>query len=156
MTKPSRLFAALCSGTLALALSAGCSAAPMMSAPMTASGLQALKKKKEQPKPNGNKDLVFVTIKAKVVKILPDDTNGLPHQNFVVEELAPTEGEDLTVNNDTKFGSEVPNLKVGEVLTIRGVLYHNGGGNDGIHWTHHKDVPGDAGFIQTSDGHLYE
>lgn len=126
----------------------------MMTTQATASGIQALKKPKPQPSPKPA--LQFVTIKAKVVEILPDDTTGLPHQNFVVQEVSPEEGANLTVNNDTKYGSEVPGLKVGMLLTIRGVMYHNGGGRDGIHWTHHKDTPDDAGYIQTPDGKIYQ
>ena len=59
----------------------------------------------------------FVTISATVVTILPPDTQGPPHQNFVVM----ADGMRMTVNNDTHYGSEVENLKVGDKLTIRGV-----------------------------------
>lgn len=97
----------------------------------------------------------FVTIKVKVTKVLPNDTSGLPHQNFVVEELSPEAGVTLQVNNDTKYGSEVPGLAEGQELTIRGVEYH-GGKLNGIHWTHKANKAGDAGFIQTANGKKYE
>jgi len=91
----------------------------------------------------------FVVVSARVVQLLPDDNVGLPHQNFVVKLNAT--GETYTVNNDTKYGTKVPNLEVGTVMTIRGTTYNNSG-RKGLHWTHHADRPGDAGYIQTSEG----
>jgi hypothetical protein len=100
--------------------------------------------------------LVFVTIQARVEKLLPDDTTGLPHQNFVVKTIAPQDGLTLTVNHDTHYGEKVAGLKVGTMLTIRGVTYGKPGRPSGIHWTHHKDKADDAGFIKTADGHVYQ
>lgn len=94
----------------------------------------------------------FTTISGTVTKILPEDNQGLPHQNFVIKD---TKGRTMAVNNDTKFGSKVRNLTVGMTLTIRGVEYHDKKA-DGIHWTHHANKPGDAGYIQTADGTKYE
>lgn len=93
----------------------------------------------------------FVTVKATVKTILPLDTQGLPHQNFVVV----ANGQTYEVNNDTKYGSEVPGLKVGMVLTIKGTTYKDTH-KQGIHWTHHANQLGDAGWIKTPDGKLYE
>lgn len=97
----------------------------------------------------------FVTIQGTVAQLLPADASGLPHQKFMFQETAPDAHSLLEVDNDIHFGTEVPNLAVGENLTIRGVEYHDPG-KDGIHWTHHDQQPGDAGFIQTPDGHLYQ
>lgn len=97
----------------------------------------------------------FVTIECTVTKLLPDDNEGLPHQNFVVREVKPTAGVTLTCNNDTKYGSKVPGLAVGAKLSIRGTLYH-GKTSDGIHWTHKATVNGDAGYIKTADGKMYQ
>lgn len=94
----------------------------------------------------------FKTVKAIVQSVLPDDTTGLPHQNFVV---VTDSGEKLTVNNDTKYGSRVPGLKAGLKLVIRGVEYHGANAN-GIHWTHHANTSNDAGFIITPDGKIYQ
>jgi hypothetical protein len=96
----------------------------------------------------------FKTIQAKVTKILPMDTHGLPHQNFVVTVISGNTGkpgDSLQVNNDTKYGSEVEGLKVGDELTIKGTTYPGG-----IHWTHRANKPGDAGYIKTADGTIYE
>lgn len=94
----------------------------------------------------------FVTISCTVTQILPPDTSGLPHQIFDVQD---TQGDTLEVDNDTHYGSEVQGLYVGERLTIRGVEYHDPN-KDGIHWTHHANRPGDAGWIKTPDGQIYQ
>lgn len=116
-------------------------------APLTASRQQAGAVESQSVPPAS----AFVVITAKVTKILPKDTQGLPHQNFVVTELSPKAGVTLEVNNDTKYGSEVEDLQVGDELTIKGTTYPGG-----IHWTHHANKPGDAGYIKTADGTLYE
>lgn len=97
----------------------------------------------------------FQTIQATVVQILPEDTSGIPHQNFVVKETAPDAGMTLSVNNDTRYGSKVQGLHVGEQLTIKGIEYHDPG-KDGIHWTHKISQPGDGGYIKTPDGTVYQ
>ncbi|MBU6428365.1 MAG: DUF3465 domain-containing protein [Cyanobacteria bacterium REEB65] len=97
----------------------------------------------------------FTTIQCTVIQLMPEDTKGLPHQRFMVELAPPQAGVDLEVDNDLTYGELVPNLQVGEDLTIRGVEYHDPG-KDGIHWTHHASVAGDAGFIQTPDGQIYQ
>ena len=93
----------------------------------------------------------FKVVTGTVVKILPADTDELPHQNFVIQ----VNGQLITINNDTKYGTEIPNLSVGQQLTIRGVQYTDPG-KIGMHWTHHANKAGDAGYIQTADGHVYQ
>lgn len=102
----------------------------------------------------------FATITGTVSELLPDTSppGGLPHQHFWFQEDG---GLRLRVDNDTKFGTEVPGLAPNQRLTIKGIRYHDDPSNgyparDGIHWTHHKDVPNDAGFIQTPDGKIYQ
>ena len=97
----------------------------------------------------------FVTIQCTVTQLLPADTRGLPHQRFDVEETAPDANQTLEVDNDLTYGEEVPDLQVGERLIIRGVEYHDWN-KDGIHWTHHANVTGDAGYIETPDGTVYQ
>ncbi len=97
----------------------------------------------------------FTTIECTVTELLPADTKGLPHQRFEVQETSPDDSMTLEVDNDMTYGEEVPNLQVGDNLTIRGVEYHDPG-KDGIHWTHHANVAGDAGYIETADGTIYQ
>jgi hypothetical protein len=147
MPRSIRPLATALSAVLAFAALSGCAPSGMSPVVAPDSPAQAL---------GHDKPLTFVTIQAQVAELLPDDNHGLPHQNFVVKESAPQAGLMLTVNHDTKYGKKVAGLKVGDKLTIRGVLYHNGHGRDGIHWTHHKDRADDAGFIKTADGTVYQ
>lgn len=96
----------------------------------------------------------FKTFSVVVTKVLPEDNSGLTHQNFVVKAISPDAGGIYEVNNSTTHGSEVPNLKVGVKLTIRGTVYT--GRKQGIHWTHKANKAGDAGWIKTEDGKVYE
>lgn len=94
----------------------------------------------------------FVTVSGTVKEVLPMDTQGLTHQNFM---FAGKDGKLYRVNNSTTHGSEIPGLKTGLALTIKGTVYKNGK-QYGLHWTHHADKPGDAGWIKTPDGKIYE
>lgn len=96
----------------------------------------------------------FKTFTVVVTKILPEDTQGLTHQNFLVKAVSPDAGAIYEVNNSTTHGTEVPNLEVGYKLTIRGTVYT--GRKKGIHWTHKANKPGDAGWIKTENGKIYE
>jgi hypothetical protein len=109
---------------------------------------------------NQRPELKFVVINGTVEKVLPDNKNGYGHQRFVfhVASGAPPE---LEVDVDLTYGHRVEDLKVGEKLEIKGVLYHdaprgNRPAHDGIHWTHHRKNNGDAGYIKAPDGHIYE
>jgi hypothetical protein len=106
---------------------------------------------------NRKPQLKFVEVEGVIEKILPEDTRGLPHQVFLFHTHSTNKNIPvlLEVNHDVHFGERVPDLKVGEALTIKGVLYHDRR-KDGIHWTHHRNKPGDAGFIRTPDGHMYQ
>lgn len=96
----------------------------------------------------------FKVVSGVVVELLPDDLQGIPHQQFRIRLAAPTPGKVLEVNHNIRMARPVANLGVGDKLTIRGILY--GGAQPGIHWTHHAKKPGDAGFIRTEDGVVYE
>jgi hypothetical protein len=129
-------------------------AAPAVEAP-AASEAPAGGRQRRHKRHKSRHALRFVVVHGEVARILPEDTRGLRHQNFVlrVEDLKGV--SQLEVNHDVSVGARVPDLKLGEPLTIRGVLYHDRR-KDGIHWTHHRDKPGDAGWIQTPDGKKYE
>lgn len=80
----------------------------------------------------------FVIKKGIVSKILPLDTKGLPHQNFVIRSDRMYE-----VNNDTQYGTFVPDLRVGSNVEIKGQIYRNGN-KWGLHFTHRKSYPGNV------------
>lgn len=105
-------------------------------------------------------ELKFVVVTGSVEKLMPDLNKGYGHQRFMFHADGGSPAE-LEVDNDLTFGHRVPDLKVGEKLTIRGVLYHdaprgNRPARDGIHWTHHRSNQGDAGYIKTPDGATFE
>jgi hypothetical protein len=75
---------------------------------------------------------VEVTIKARVFKMLPDDTKGLPHERFL---LRLSNGTTVLVAHDTKLAPRLP-LQNGDEVTIHGEYIWNPKGGV-IHWTHH-------------------
>jgi len=96
----------------------------------------------------------FTVVSGKVTELLPDDTHGLPHQRFMIRLDKPMAGKILEVDHSISHGRRVTGLTVGEAVVIRGVIFS--GNKDGIHWTHHANKPGDAGYIKDSDGQLFE
>jgi hypothetical protein len=76
---------------------------------------------------------VEVTCSARVLKMLPDDTRGLPHELFL---LRLDNGTTVKVAHDTKLAPRVP-LQEGDLVTLRGEYIWNEKGGV-IHWTHHS------------------
>jgi translation initiation factor IF-1 len=76
---------------------------------------------------------VEVTITARVYKILPDDTQGLPHQRFL---LLLDNGTTVLVAHDTKLAPRVP-INQGDIVQVHGEYIWNEKGGV-IHWTHHS------------------
>lgn len=99
-----------------------------------------------------------VTVAGSVSKLLPQDTQGLPHQRFLIQ---LSDGSNIFVANDTHYGTEVPGLQVGNPITIKGEWIPepgNWGGTDTagvLHWTHKGDAgsshPG--GWIEYGGNH---
>lgn len=85
-----------------------------------------------------------VTVEARVKKLLPTDTEGLPHQKFLIE---LSNGSTILIAHDLKYAPTVP-IKPGDVLRIHGEYIWNKLGGL-IHWTHHSDTPRhDSGWIE--------
>ncbi len=93
----------------------------------------------------------WTVLRGTVQEILPEDLKGLTHQNF---KIIAIDGQVFEVNHSTTHGKRIDALKVGAFVTIRGVVYRDKG-RQGIHWTHHANELGDAGFIEF-DGRRYE
>lgn len=128
---------------------AGCGSVTTLQAPQVNTTSSVVEAKAVPPQS------AFKVVKATVIQLLPEDNDGLTHQNFKVRAINPNEGRIYEVNNSTTHGSKVPNLKVGDVLEIRGTTYQNKD-KFGLHWTHMADKPGDAGYIKTADGKIYQ
>lgn len=76
---------------------------------------------------------VEVTVNAPILKMLPEDTRGLPHEQFL---LGLSNGTTVKVAHDTKLAPRVP-LQQGDVVRIHGEYIWNERGGV-IHWTHHS------------------
>ncbi len=85
-----------------------------------------------------------VTGKAVVLKLLPDDRQGLQHQKFL---LQLSNGTTILVAHDISYAPKVP-IVPGDQITIHGSYIWNSKGGL-IHWTHHSDSPRhEGGWIQ--------
>lgn len=87
---------------------------------------------------------IEVLFSAPVQKLLPDDTEGLPHQRFL---LILDNGSTVLVAHDIKYAPRVP-IQAGDLVTIKGEYIWNRRGGV-VHWTHHSDTPRhEGGFIE--------
>ena len=94
---------------------------------------------------------VEIIFSARVKKLLPDDTKGLPHQRFLLE---IENGTTVLVAHDTKYAPKVP-IQPGDVVTIKGEYIWNRKGGV-IRWTHRSDTPRHEGGYIEFDGQKYQ
>ncbi|MDR1141556.1 MAG: DUF3465 domain-containing protein [Planctomycetaceae bacterium] len=80
-----------------------------------------------------------------VIKILPDDNDGIRHQRFI---LKLNSGQTLLIAHNIDIAPRLAGLAVGEKVEFYGEYYYNDEGG-GIHWTHH-DPNGNhiAGYLK--------
>ena len=85
---------------------------------------------------------VEITVDARVYKLLADDTEGLPHQRFLI---LLNNNSTVLIAHDTKFAPRVP-LNQGDLVRIHGeYIWNNKGGV--VHWTHHSNGRHEGGWI---------
>lgn len=94
---------------------------------------------------------VEVLFCAKVKKLLPDDTKGLPHQRFLLE---LSNGSSLLIAHDTKYAPVVP-IQAGDLVTVKGEYIWNKRGGV-VHWTHRSDTPRHEGGYIDFQGVRYQ
>lgn len=94
---------------------------------------------------------VEIIFSARVKKILPDDTKGLPHQRLL---LSVENGSTVLLAHDIKYAPKVP-VQVGDMLVIKGEYIWNRKGGV-VHWTHHSDSPRHEGGYIEFGGQRYE
>lgn len=94
---------------------------------------------------------VEIIFSARVKKILPDDTKGLPHQRLL---LAVENGSTVLLAHDIKYAPKVP-VQVGDMLVVKGEYIWNRKGGV-VHWTHHSDTPRHEGGYIEFGGQRYE
>lgn len=87
-----------------------------------------------------------------VVKLLPDDNDGLRHQKFLVKVAS---GQTLLFAHNVDLAARVADLHVGDEVDFRGEYVYNPKGGI-VHWTHH-DPQGRhyAGWIK-HNGQTYD
>lgn len=75
----------------------------------------------------------FVEAKnVKVIKILPDDNKGLPHQKFVVQ---LSDSRLITIVSNLKMCEKIP-VEISDVISVGGEYIPSGKFSGIIHWTH--------------------
>jgi hypothetical protein len=90
----------------------------------------------------------WTTVQGKVVKVLSDDTEGSPHQRFLVELSSDTT---LLVAHNIDLAQRVP-VQAGQNVTISGeYVWNNRGGV--LHWTHHDPRGRKSGWIEYAGKH---
>jgi hypothetical protein len=94
---------------------------------------------------------VEVTVGAYVKKLLPPDTQGLPHQRFLIGLNNDTT---VLVAHDTAMAPPVP-LRQGDFVVIHGEYIWNEKGGV-LHWTHHTDTPRHEGGWIDYAGRRYQ
>lgn len=87
----------------------------------------------------------FVTITGTVSELLPDDTQGNPHQLFRFKATVKGKTQTIQVAHNTALAPYVP-LKVGDAVEIKGEFIEETP-YDILHWTHYNPRGGDGGYI---------
>jgi Protein of unknown function (DUF3465) len=93
---------------------------------------------------------VWVEGRGEVVRLLPDDRKGNPHQRFL---LRVPEGATLLVAHNLELAPRVP-LEPGDELEFRGEYEWNDKGGV-LHWTHDDPRGRHEGGWLRLDGELY-
>lgn len=112
---------------------------------------EAIEKIKQAVESGNTEASFWVTLDAKVIKTLKDDTKGSQHQRFLIE---PHKGMTLLVAHNIDLADKVP-LKRGDNITLRGRYEWNNKGGV-VHWTHHDPRGKKAGGWIKAAGKTYK
>ncbi|MDB5100171.1 MAG: hypothetical protein JWM80_4592 [Cyanobacteria bacterium RYN_339] len=122
--------------------------ASMSAAAVTAAAIQALETEKKKDHHAPVVDAQFTTFtNLEVTKLMPDDNDGLTHQQFDVL----IDGAEVRVAHNTDLAPHVP-VKVGDHVDIRGIYLTK---QHVLHWTHYNPEGGAGGFIKLN-GKVYD
>jgi hypothetical protein len=130
---------------------AGCGSMPMGFSTNSVDQFSADAKNGNQNKPP--RIINFVTVTGTVSELLPDDTQGNPHQLFRFKGMVKGKMETIQVAHNTALAPYVP-LKVGDTVEVKGE-YIDEKPYDILHWTHYNPRGGDGGYI-SHKGKKYE
>lgn len=131
--------AALATALLLGASLTGCGAASFLATGTDGAIAAAGKKTQIQ------REKVFVTIRGTITLLLPDDTQGNPHQLFRLKAMIKGKETIVQCAHNTKLAPYVP-LKVGDAVEIKGEFIDEKP-YDIIHWTHYDPKGGEGGYI---------
>lgn len=99
-----------------------------------------------------NQSNIQVGGSGKVIKILPDDTQGSRHQKFIIE---LNSGQTLLIAHNIDIAPRVSNLNEGDHINFYGEYEWNSKGGV-VHWTHHDPSDRHAGGWINHSGKLYQ
>ena len=99
-----------------------------------------------------NQSDIQVSGSGKVIKILPDDTQGSRHQKFIIE---LNSGQTLLIAHNIDIAPRISTLNVGDHINFYGEYEWNSKGGV-VHWTHHDPSGRHAGGWLNHDGRIYQ
>ena len=88
----------------------------------------------------------------KVIKILPDDTQGSRHQKFIIE---LNSGLTLLIAHNIDVAPRIKKLKLGDHINFYGEYEWNPKGGV-VHWTHHDPSDSHEGGWLNHNGKMYQ
>lgn len=88
----------------------------------------------------------------KVIRILPDDTQGGRHQKFIIE---LNSGQTLLIVHNIDIAPRISTLNVGDHISFYGEYKWNSKGGV-VHWTHHDPSGRHEGGWLNHGGRIYQ
>lgn len=88
----------------------------------------------------------------KVIRILPDDTQGIRHQRFIIK---LNSGQTLLIVQNIDIAPRISDLKVGDHISFYGEYEWNALGGV-VHWTHHDPSGRHVGGWLKHGGKIYQ